>query len=140
MNRQPEADPKRTLTGQCLCGTVQYVVQDEFRYALNCHCSNCRRATGSAFKPFAGIERGKLDVTHGEDCLLIFGEKSAHDAHCGKCGSLLYSVVREGAFVHVTLGTLADVPTIRPSAHIFVGSKAPWFTITDDLPQHAELG
>ena len=58
------------------------------------------------------------------------------DLHCGRCGSLLYSVVRDGQFVHVTLGTLVDAPSIRPEAHIFVGSKAPWFTITDDLPQH----
>jgi hypothetical protein len=49
---------------------------------------------------------------------------------------LLYSVVRESAYAHVTLGTLVDSPAIRPTAHIFVGSKAPWFTITDDLPQH----
>ena len=57
-------------------------------------------------------------------------------AHCGKCGSLLYSVVREGAFVHVAMGTLVDDPSIRPTAHIFVGSKASWFAITDDLPQY----
>jgi hypothetical protein len=67
--------------------------------------------------------------------LLIFGGETGHDAHCGTCGSLLYSVVREGAYVHVTLGTLVDTPTIRPTAHIFVGSKAPWYTITDGLPQ-----
>jgi hypothetical protein len=54
-------------------------------------------------------------------------------------GSLLYSVVRDGAFVHVTMGTLVDTPSIRPSKHIFVGSKAPWFTITDDLPQYEEF-
>jgi hypothetical protein len=47
-------------------------------------------------------------------------------------------VVRAGAYVHVTLGTLVDDPGIRPSRHIFVGSKAPWFTITDDLPQFQE--
>jgi hypothetical protein len=52
---------------------------------------------------------------------------------------LLYSLVREAKFVHVTLGTLVDSPSIRPSAHIFVRSKAPWYTITDDLPQHEEL-
>ena len=57
---------------------------------------------------------------------------------CKRCGSFLYSVVRGGAFVHVAMGTLVDDPTIRPTAHIFVGSKAPWFTITDDLPQFAE--
>jgi hypothetical protein len=43
--------------------------------------------------------------------------------------------VRDGQWVHVALGSLADAPSIRPSAHIFVGSKAPWYTITDDLPQ-----
>ena len=58
--------------------------------------------------------------------------------HCRVCGSLLFSVVRDGAFVHVAMGTLVDDPAIRPSKHIFVGSKAPWFTITDDLPQFDE--
>jgi hypothetical protein len=134
-----ETSSVRTLSGQCLCGTVHYEVEDQFRYALNCHCSNCRRATGAAFKPFAGIERGKLKITGGADRLLIYGEESAHDAHCGRCGSLLYSLVREAEFVHVTLGTLMDSPSIRPSAHIFVGSKASWYTITDDLPQHEDL-
>jgi hypothetical protein len=126
----------RTLAGACMCGAVRYAVADEFLYAMNCHCSNCRRTTGSAFKPFAGIERGKLSVTKGADGLLIYGEENRHDAHCKQCGSLLYSVVRNGAFVHLAMGTLADDPTIRPDKHIFVGSKAPWFTITDDLPQY----
>jgi hypothetical protein len=130
----------RLLHGKCLCGGVAYSVEDAFLYALNCHCSNCRRATGSAFKPFAGIERAKLQVTDGPERLRSYGTEDAHDAHCSQCGSLLYSVVREGRYVHVTLGTLVDDPGIRPSAHIFVGSKAPWFTITDALPQHDEFG
>jgi hypothetical protein len=136
----PQAGSNRTLAGKCLCGAVHYAVADEFVYALNCHCSNCRRATGSAFKPLAGIKRQKLGITQGEDKLLLFGGESAHDARCKVCGSLLYSVVRDGAFVHVTLGTLVDAPTMRPTAHIFVESKAPWFEITDDLPQHEGFG
>jgi hypothetical protein len=126
----------RMLAGGCLCGAVRYQVRDEFLYAANCHCSQCRRATGSAFKPFAGIERDKLAVTQGEDRLMIFGEDNAHDARCAACGSFLYSLVRDGAYVHVAMGTLMDDPAILPSEHIFVGSKAPWFTITDDLPRH----
>ena len=128
------------LRGSCLCGQVKYSVEDAFDYALNCHCSNCRRATGSAFKAFAGIERARLTLTCGADNLLIFGQEDTHDARCAKCGSLLYSLVREGTVFHVTLGTLTDAPSIQPSAHIFVGSKAPWFTITDSLPQHQEFG
>ena len=79
-------------------------------------------------------------MTSGSEQLLVFGEGTGHDVRCGRCGSLLYSVVREGQFAHVTLGTLSDSPSIKPTAHIFVGSKAPWFTITDDLPQYQEFG
>jgi hypothetical protein len=125
----------RPLSGRCYCGAVEYSVADEFLYAANCHCSNCRRTTGSAFKPFAGIERGKLAIAKGANELLIFGEKGANNTHCKRCGSLIYSVVRDGEFVHVAMGTLVDDPAIRPTHHIFVGSKAPWFTISDDLPQ-----
>jgi hypothetical protein len=127
------------LAGGCQCGAVRYEVMDEFHYAANCHCSNCRKMTGSAFKPFAGIECSKFAVIKGKDDLMVYGEENGHDARCGSCGSFLYSVVRDGAFVHVTLGTLIDDPTIRPAEHIFVGSKAAWFTITDSLPQHDEF-
>ncbi len=129
----------RTLAGKCRCGAVRYEVADEFRYAANCHCSECRAATGSAFKAFAGIERDKLAVTEGRDQLAVFGEEDLNDTRCGACGSFLYSVVREGDWVHVAMGSLVDDPSIRPSEHIYVGSKAPWFEITDDLPQSDEL-
>ena len=126
------------LSGKCECGAVRYRVADEFRYAANCHCSNCRASTGSAFKPFAGIEREKLEVTGGADKLLIWGDADNNHTRCAVCGSLLYSVVRDGAYVHVALGSLADEPRVRPTEHIFVGSKAPWFEITDELPQREE--
>ena len=66
----------RVLVGKCECGAVRYRVADEFLYASNCHCSQCRAATGSAFKAFAGIEREKLEITDGRDNLLVFGEKT----------------------------------------------------------------
>jgi hypothetical protein len=135
----PKKASNHTLAGKCFCGAVYYAVPDEFVYAANCHCSSCRRATGSAFKPFAGIDRDKLSITKGRGSLLILGDKNGNHTHCRACGSLLYSVVRDGEFVHVAMGTLADNPTIRPTKHIFVGSKAPWFTITDDLPQYETI-
>ena len=128
----------RILAGECFCRAVRYVVADAFEYALNCHCSNCRRTTGSAFKPFAGIARDKLGIASGGDNVMIHGDATGHNAHCRRCGSLLYSVVRDGAYAHVALGTLVDDPSIRPTAHIFVSSKASWFAITDGLPQYRE--
>jgi hypothetical protein len=124
-----------SLRGGCWCGAVRFQVQDEFLYAWNCHCSRCRAATGSAFKALAGIEREKLELTQGGDALLVVGDDALNDTRCSLCGSFLFSVVREGAYVHVGMGSLIDTPSIRVSAHIFVGSKAPWFEITDDLPQ-----
>jgi hypothetical protein len=70
---------------------------------------------------------------------MIVGEEDSNHTRCGACGSLLFSVVRDGDFVHVAMGSLVDPPSIRPTEHIYVGSKAPWFEITDALPQHHEL-
>jgi hypothetical protein len=128
----------RVLAGMCRCRAVRYEVSDAFVYAANCHCSGCRAATGSAFKAFAGIEREKLTITEGLDDIAVFGEEDLNDTRCGACGSFLFSVVRHGAYVHVSMGSLVDAPTMRPTHHIFVGSKAPWFEITDGLPQFDE--
>jgi hypothetical protein len=118
---------------------VRYEVDDAFLYALNCHCSNCRAGTGSAFKALAGIEPSKLRITQGTDTLLIWGDERNNHTRCGVCGSMLYSVINDGERLHVAMGSLVDEPSIRPSQHIHVASKAPWFEITDDLPQHDEL-
>jgi hypothetical protein len=130
---------KRILRGGCLCGAVEYAVEDAFEYALNCHCSQCRRSTGSAFKPLAGIGRTLVEVVRGADAVMTYGGGETHDAHCRTCGSLLFSVVRQGRYVHVAMGTLKDELAVRPSMHIFVGSKAAWYEIMDDLPQHSEF-
>ena len=127
------------LTGQCRCRAVTYEVADEFSYAVNCHCSNCRRTTGAAYKPLAGIRIKKIRIAAGGDSVMLVGDPDSPYVHCRACGSLLYAVVKDGTYAHVTMGTLVDTPSIRPSHHIFVGSKAPWFEITDDLPQHDEF-
>jgi hypothetical protein len=129
----------RMLAGRCYCGAVHYEVADAFGYAMNCRCSRCRQTTGAAFKPLAGIERDRLRVTAGGEHLQRYGDELRNNMLCRECGSLLWSVVREGKWVHVAMGTLVDAPSIRPQRHIFVGSRAPWYEITDDLPQHQEF-
>ncbi|MGN6304080.1 MAG: GFA family protein, partial [Mesorhizobium sp.] len=66
MAGSPRTSPRR-LQGRCFCGAVGYEVNDAFLYAANCHCSQCRRTTGSAFKPFAGIEREEFAIVTGHD-------------------------------------------------------------------------
>ena len=114
------------LNGRCECRAVRYRVADEFLYAANCHCSNCRAGTGSAFKPFAGIEREKLSVVEGADRLLVWGDDTAesHEVRRLRVPPVTRSV-RDGAYVHVLRWALSRTsPSIRPTEHIFVGSKA----------------
>ena len=121
------------LRGRCACQAVTYEVADEFVAAFNCHCSNCRATTGSAFLPWGEIEREKLTVTTGEPMVV-----SGLEARCPSCFSLLYWSAPESTRIRVPYGTLVDAPSLRPTAHIFVGSKAPWYEILDDLPRFDE--
>ena len=130
-------DQKR-LRGSCLCGLVTYEVPDAFEYSLICHCSQCRRATGASSKPFAGIPMTELTI-YNRNAIRPYGNENGFDARCERCGSLLFSTVRDGAYAHVTLGTLLDDPSIRPSAHIFADSKASWETLCDKLPRFSKL-
>jgi hypothetical protein len=124
------------LRGRCACQAVGYEVSDEFVAAYNCHCSNCRALTGSAFLPVGQIERHKVTVTKGAESLLVEGDPdSTHEVRCSECFSLLYWTYGDGA-VGIPYGTLIDEPTLKPTHHQFVGSKAPWYEILDDLPQH----
>ena len=128
------------LRGRCACQSVAYEVDDAFLVAFNCHCSRCRAATGSAFLPWGEIEQEKLRVTKGAPLLKVLGDPGAdHEVHCEECLSLVYwTSVRDRPYVRVPFGSLVDEPTLKPTAHMFVGSKAPWYEILDDLPQHAE--
>jgi len=126
------------LRGRCACKAVAYEIPDEFVAAYMCHCSNCRALTGSAFLPTGRIEREKLAVTKGAESLLVDGDPdAAYEVRCAKCFSLLYWTSRDDYF-GVPYGTLIDEPTLKLTHHIFVGSKAPWYEIHDDLPQHDE--
>jgi hypothetical protein len=127
------------LKGRCGCRAVEYEVRDEFLVAYACHCSNCRATTGSAFLPWGEIEQEKLTVTKGSELLAGLGEAGAdHEVRCRECWTLVYwtRTAPEGVYVRVPYGTLTDEPALRPMAHMFVGSKAAWYEILDDLPQH----
>ena len=140
MMTKPFSQSDQRLRGKCLCGAVQVTVADEFLYAGYCHCPDCRASSGSACSAFAGIQKEKLQLVSDDDSVSRFYKSQDNVMHfCRQCSSWLFSIVRNGEFAHVRLGVLIDDPSIRPSFHIFVGSKAPWDTICDGLPQFPEL-
>ena len=80
-----------------------------------------------------------MDVIAGHEHLLLEGECSdGYGARCARCFAFLFAAVRGRKYLHVSLGVLVDSPTRVPDHHIYVGSKAPWYEITDDLPQNEE--
>ena len=126
------------INGGCLCGLVRYRINGELNDADHCHCSMCRRQHGAAFATYANVGPGQFEWVSGRELTKLF-ETPGGDGwcFCSECGSTLAGT-EKGEVTSITLGSVEGDPGIRPSAHIFVGSKADWDEITDDLPQFDE--
>ncbi|MBX2867376.1 MAG: GFA family protein [Acidiferrobacterales bacterium] len=124
-----------TVTGSCLCGQVHYVIKGSLVDADHCHCSKCRRQHGAAFSSYAGFDPGDFQWTSGEKLVSIYEESSgAGWCFCKCCGSTLAGS-DDGEITSIAMGTVDGDPGMQPEKHIYVGSKADWYEIHDDLPQ-----
>lgn len=125
--------------GSCLCGAVKYEIRGEFGPAYFCHCSRCRKASGSAFAANAVVDADDFVLVQGEASLGSYrSSEKLQRLFCTACGSPIASRRDDVAQVRVRLGTLDTPLSTGPGAHIFVASKAGWFEIHDALPQHPE--
>ncbi len=124
------------LSGGCLCDAVNFEIAGEVNLAGNCHCSVCRRAHGAAFVSWALINPESFRWTRGEDLLASYDSSPAtRRLFCSRCGSHLAAKHGENVS-EVVLANLHGDPGIKPAEHIFVGSKASWYEINDNLNQH----
>jgi hypothetical protein len=115
-------------------------VDGSFGLVVHCHCSMCRKATGAAFRTRAAVATAGFRWLAGESLLSKY-ESSPGETRtfCRVCGATLPTFFRDHpGQIGLPLGTLDDDPGVRPSAHVFVDSKAPWFEIADSLPQFSE--
>ena len=120
------------IHGSCLCRGVQYQISGDCSDMLSCHCSLCRKSHGSAFATFSSVHKDNLEFTAGKNHIASYSV-SEHMARswCNICGSTLPFL--EGEHYSVPAGTLLEPCTMTIVGHLFVGSKAPWYEITDDL-------
>lgn len=131
-----------TLSGSCLCRGVQYEIHGPISDVYNCHCSMCRKLHAAAFRTCGRILSADWRTRSGGE-LIRFYEASPgeHKAFCSVCGSSLFTRFDDKPEAYgFPLGTLDTDPGVRAQKHVFVGSKAPWFEITDDLPRHDGFG
>ena len=125
------------MTADCLCGGVRIEVSGKVGPVVYCHCSRCRKASGTAFATNADVRRKYWKLLAGEDLVREFeSSPGVIRAFCSRCGSPIYSRRPDTPDVlRIRLGILNDDPGRRSLAHFWVGSKATWFDIADTVPQ-----
>jgi hypothetical protein len=127
------------VEGSCFCGTVRYEADGPFTSMMSCHCSMCRKHHGSAFATYVSAPLDGFRWVSGEDALLIYksSEQGTRNS-CVVCGSTVPMTMPAYSVALLPAGPLEGDLGTKPEAHVFVGSKAPWYTIADGLPQHQE--
>ena len=127
--------PAATVGGGCLCGAVRFEVTLPFRRANHCHCSRCRKHSGTFGLTQGRVARERFRLLAGEDVLRVYrpAPEAAVKVFCTVCGSSLFGGFwPEGDEVSIRLGALDDDPEIRPQYHSHVDSRAPWDELPDD--------
>ena len=125
--------------GSCLCGGIHYEIHGKIGDVIQCHCQRCRKANGTAFATNASISSAAFKITQGENLVKKFAASGVYRWFCGECGSpLISSRDAQPELYRLRIGTLDTTLQQKPQMHIFVGSKAEWDCIADDLPQFEE--
>jgi len=131
----------RTLTGSCLCGAVRYTATGEAQRFYHCHCSRCRKVSGSGHSSNLFV-KGSLRWDRGEELIRHFKPPQAArftNTFCTSCGSRLPRFIEQQGIVFIPAGSLDDEPEFSPQARIFQGSRAAWSCDGSTLPGFDEM-
>jgi hypothetical protein len=127
------------IEGRCLCGTVRYELEGPVASMLHCHCSMCRKHHGTPYATWAAAPLAGFRYTSGEASIARYASSPGfHRSFCTICGSVVPESLPSRDMVICPAGNLQGDLGCEPSLHMFVGSKAPWYEITDDLPRFDE--
>ncbi|WP_421857905.1 GFA family protein [Oricola sp.] len=120
-------------TGACLCGAVSFEIEGDFDKFFLCHCSRCRKFSGSAHASNLFSTEGKITWHSGEDRIRHYEVPDTRFAKsfCAECGSPLPRERPSGLMVPA--GCLDTPVEIEPDAHIFIADKASWDDRLDEV-------
>lgn len=129
--------------GSCLCGDVAFKFSaGSAKLMMQCHCTRCRKVKGAAHASNVFVASEDFEWLKGEDRITTYDLPEAErfgNSFCKKCGSSVPRKAEGAPAINIPAGSLDDSPGIEPKANIFVGSKANWFEISDQIPQHDEM-
>jgi hypothetical protein len=127
-----------TRHGSCLCGSVAFAVDLPFDRFVHCHCSRCRKATGTAHATNAVVKPDALRWLRGGELLVRYDLPTARSfatAFCRQCGSPLPHLTRSGREVIIPAGTFDDELGVEPQRHLQWASRADWYADPGQLPK-----
>ena len=132
--------------GRCLCGAVRFTLRDALPAIYQCHCSECRKITGSAHNASCIVPTDGFTWVQGEDSVTSYVHDSGYRSHfCSRCGSPAPNLMRNGQYFWVPAGALDDTGGMKVKAHLCVSSRASWEATAadgrqfDDVPPFDEL-
>lgn len=126
--------------GTCLCGAFKFTVSGSFGDVRYCHCSQCRRSSGTAFSANARISRSQWSLQGPDQLIAEFEHKPGKfKAFCSKCGSPLYARSADDPDdIRVRLGGFEGELDVVVTGHVWTSSKAPWYDINASIPCYSE--
>jgi hypothetical protein len=128
------------ILGGCACGAIRYSYEGAPVFALNCHCRDCQRESGSAFESILIVRRAAFTLIRGTPKYFDLTADSGRTTRrnfCADCGSPLFG--SGGDFVNIRVGSLDDPSTFRPTQDIYVSSAQPWDYMNPALPKVPKL-
>jgi hypothetical protein len=126
------------LKGHCECRRVQFEADSEITDFSHCHCSQCRRLHGAAFATFAGVPVDSFRYVAGASTVKTYASSDNHNRQfCSECGSnILVELTDYPDELYLSMSAIEGDPARPEGYHIYVGSKAPWHEITDQLEKY----
>ena len=135
------------MRGKCLCGSIRFELSGIIPNLYQCHCSLCRKVTGSSANAALKVDLVQLNWSSGEDLVRKYESESGFKSHfCSQCGSPLPNLTANDSAWWVPVGLLEDGGELELGAHVFVASRASWDVIAnagkhfDEMPDAEELG
>lgn len=130
------------MKGSCLCGAVAYEITLPLKLFQYCHCSKCRKVTGSVHASNAFVGGDQFRWLSGEDQVKSFKHPSSKyftNAFCQQCGSRMPYQVPGHTNMVVPGGSFDDSPEMTPVQNIYWASRAQWCVSVEELPKFDEL-